>query len=70
MSVIVGNVTETKNDTIVISPGVSLNLTFENFTGGLIKKSDIPSLKTIAIGIITLVIIIILIIRFAILVGK
>jgi uncharacterized membrane protein len=63
---------EDENKSLVISPGegITLNVSFENITGEIIKKTEIPPFKTIAIGVITIIIIIILVIRFAILMGK
>lgn len=50
--------------------GLILNVTFENITGEIISQTDSQSFKTIAVGIITIIIIIILVIRFAILIKK
>lgn len=63
---------ESAGNMSTVSPqeGITLNVTFENITGEIIKKTDVPSFKSIAIGVITLAIIIILIVRFAILVRK
>lgn len=64
---------EEEEKSVEISPdeGITLNVTFENITGEIIKTTTTAlPFKTIAIGVITIIIIIILVIRFAILVRK
>jgi len=56
------------NDTT--DSNLTLDVTFENITGNIIKETETSSFKTIAIGVITIIIIIILVIRFAILIKK
>ncbi|MBI4021337.1 MAG: hypothetical protein HY369_03775 [Candidatus Aenigmarchaeota archaeon] len=52
------------------SPGISLNITIQNITGEIIKGTEAPSFKTLAIGVITVIIVIILVVRFVILVRR
>lgn len=58
------------NKTTTPGSGITLNVTFENLTGEIVRKTETPAFKTLAIGVIIFVIVIILVIRFAILVKK